>query len=116
MPECQAAGSSCVLWSMRCGATLRKLISCSGPLPSQSRGLHSPGEVNQMKAYEVMLLIDPSLDEEAHAAVVDKASGVITSQGGVVDSSEDWGKRRLAYEVNGLSDGAYTVVHFHASP
>ena len=69
-----------------------------------------------MKAYEVMLLIDPSLDEEAHAAVVDKASGVITSQGGVVDSSEDWGKRRLAYEVNGLTDGAYTVVHFHASP
>jgi small subunit ribosomal protein S6 len=69
-----------------------------------------------MKAYEVMLLIDPSLDEEAYAAVVDKASGVITGLGGVVDSSEDWGKRRLAYEVKGLSDGAYTVTHFHASP
>jgi small subunit ribosomal protein S6 len=69
-----------------------------------------------MKAYEVMLLIDPSLDEEAHAAVVEKASGVITSQGGVVDSTEDWGKRRLAYEVNGLSDGAYAVLHFHALP
>ena len=69
-----------------------------------------------MKAYEVMLLIDPSLDEEALAAVVDKAAGVITSQGGVVDSSENWGKRRLAYEVNGLTDGDYTVIQFHAAP
>jgi small subunit ribosomal protein S6 len=69
-----------------------------------------------MKAYEVMLLIDPSLDEAAHAAVVEKTSGVITSQGGVVDSSEDWGKRRLAYEVKGLTDGVYTVVNFHAAP
>jgi small subunit ribosomal protein S6 len=69
-----------------------------------------------MKAYEVMLLIDPSLDEEAYAAVVEKASGVVTGQGGLVDSSEDWGKRRLAYEVNGLTDGAYTVMHVHASP
>jgi small subunit ribosomal protein S6 len=69
-----------------------------------------------MKAYEVMLLIDPSLDEEALTAVVDKATGVITSQGGVVDASENWGKRRLAYEVNGLTDGDYTVVQFHATP
>jgi small subunit ribosomal protein S6 len=69
-----------------------------------------------MKAYEVMLLIDPSLDEEALAAVVEKATGVITSQGGAVDSTENWGKRRLAYEVNGLADGDYTVVQFHAAP
>ena len=79
-------------------------------------GPNCPGEVNYMKAYEVMLLIDPSLDEEAYAAVIEKASGVITSQGGVVDSSEDWGKRRLAYEIKGLTDGAYTVLHFHAAP
>lgn len=69
-----------------------------------------------MKAYEVMLLIDPSLDEEAHAVVVEKASGVITGLGGLVDSSEDWGKRRLAYEVKGLADGSYTVMQVHASP
>lgn len=38
MPECHTGGPMCLLWSMRTGATLRKLISCSGPLPSQSRG------------------------------------------------------------------------------
>lgn len=69
-----------------------------------------------MKAYELMLLIDPSLDEEAYAAVVAKAAGVVTASGGTVDSSEDWGKRRLAYEVDGLSDGAYTVMQIHANP
>ena len=69
-----------------------------------------------MKAYEVMLLIDPSLDEEALTAVVEKTTGVITSQGGAVDSSENWGKRRLAYEVGGLADGDYTVIQFHAAP
>ena len=69
-----------------------------------------------MKAYEVMLLIDPSLDEEGYAAVVEKAAGIITGLGGTVDSSEDWGKRRLAYEIQKLTDGAYTVMQIHASP
>jgi small subunit ribosomal protein S6 len=69
-----------------------------------------------MKAYEVMLLIDPSLEEEAHAAVVERATGVITSQGGAVDSTDDWGRRKLAFEVDGLTDGHYTVIQFHANP
>jgi small subunit ribosomal protein S6 len=69
-----------------------------------------------VKAYEVMLLIDPSLDEEALAAVIEKTTGVITSQGGAVDSSENWGKRRLAFEVGKLTDGDYTVIQFHATP
>lgn len=69
-----------------------------------------------MKAYEVMLLIDPSLEDEAHAAVVEKASGVVTGLGGTVDSSDDWGKRHLAYEIGGLGDGSYTVMQFHAGP
>ncbi|MDO8963595.1 MAG: 30S ribosomal protein S6 [Coriobacteriia bacterium] len=68
-----------------------------------------------MKAYELMLLTDPSLDEEALAAVVAKAAGIITADGGTVDSSDDWGKRRLAYEVKGFADGSYTVMQVHAS-
>ena len=69
-----------------------------------------------MKAYEVMILTDHSLDEEAHAAVVEKASGVITGLQGVVDSVDEWGKRHLSYEVKGLSDGSYTVMQAHATP
>ncbi len=67
-----------------------------------------------MKAYELMLVLDPSLDEEAHNATVEKINGIITADGGVVDSTEAWGRRRLAYEINNLTDGDYTVVNFHA--
>jgi small subunit ribosomal protein S6 len=67
-----------------------------------------------MKAYELMLMLDPSLDEEARAAQIEKATGIITVDGGVVDSTEAWGRRRLAYEINNLTDGDYTVVQFHA--
>jgi small subunit ribosomal protein S6 len=104
------------LWSVRSGATLRKLHFLLRATPSTVPGPFSPREVNGLKAYELMLLIDPSLDEEALAAVVEKTVGVITSQSGVIDSTENWGKRRLAYEVDGLTDGDYTVVQFHAEP
>jgi small subunit ribosomal protein S6 len=67
-----------------------------------------------MKAYELMLMIDPSLDEEAQAALVERVSGIITVDGGVVDSTEAWGRRRLAFEINNLTDADYTVVQFHA--
>lgn len=69
-----------------------------------------------MKAYELMLIINPSLDEEARAAVLDKAQGLITADGGTVDSTDDWGKRRLAYEIDGVTDGDYFIYQFHATP
>ena len=52
-----------------------------------------------MKAYELLLLLNPSLDEEARAAVLDKTQGVITADGGVVDAVDSWGKRKLAVEI-----------------
>jgi small subunit ribosomal protein S6 len=67
-----------------------------------------------MKAYEVMLIIDPSLDDDARIAVIDKAKGVITAAGGTVDSEDPWGKRRLAFEIDHKTEGDYTVVQFHS--
>lgn len=69
-----------------------------------------------MKAYELMLMLDPSLDEEARAAVLAKVNEVITAPGGVVDNVEEWGKRRLAFEIGKITDGDYTVVDFHTAP
>lgn len=68
-----------------------------------------------MKAYELMLILDPSLEEEARAAVLERVSGIVTADGGVVDSTDEWGKRRLAYEIAGHADGDYVVVAFHAT-
>lgn len=69
-----------------------------------------------MKAYELLLLLNPSLDEESRAAVLDKIQGVITADGGVVDNVDAWGKRKLAFEVDKLNEGDYTLIDFHTAP
>ena len=69
-----------------------------------------------MKAYELLLLLNPSLDEEANAAVLDKIQGVITADGGVVDKVEPWGKRKLAFEIGKITEGDYTLLDFHSAP
>ncbi len=69
-----------------------------------------------MKAYEMLLLLDPSLDEETREGLVEKVQGLITAEGGAVDNVESWGKRRLAYEINDATDGDYVLVDFHHNP
>lgn len=69
-----------------------------------------------MKAYELMLMLTPDLDEERRAEVIKKVEDLIAAQAGVVDNVDSWGKRKLAYEIGGLTDGDYVVVDFHAEP
>ncbi|MDZ4168348.1 MAG: 30S ribosomal protein S6 [Coriobacteriia bacterium] len=69
-----------------------------------------------MKAYELLLLLNPSLDEESRAAVLDKVQNVITADGGVVDNVDPWGKRKLAFELDKLTEGDYTLIDFHTAP
>ncbi len=69
-----------------------------------------------MRNYELMFIIKPDLEEEATAALVDKYTNLITEQGGTVANVDRWGKRRLAYEVNGFNDGYYVIVNFQSEP
>lgn len=69
-----------------------------------------------MKAYELLFFVDPALDEEIRLASMKRIETTITEPGGVVDSVEEWGKRKLAYEINKLTEGVYTLVNFHAQP
>jgi small subunit ribosomal protein S6 len=69
-----------------------------------------------MKAYELLLMLNPSLEEEARAAVLDKIQGVITADGGVVDAVDGWGKRKLAFEIGKITEGEYVLVDFHTIP
>ena len=61
-----------------------------------------------MKAYEL-------LNEETRAAVM-KRIEVALGETGKVDNVEDWGKRKLAFEVDDLTEGDYTLINFHADP
>lgn len=68
-----------------------------------------------MKAYELMLILRPNLEDEARDATLEKVRGLITADGGSVDSEESWGKRRLAHVIDHTEEGDYQVVQFHAN-
>ncbi|GAA3588008.1 hypothetical protein GCM10022198_09440 [Klugiella xanthotipulae] len=65
--------------------------------------------------YELMVILDPEVDERTVAPSLDKFLAVITKSGGSVDKVDIWGKRRLAYEINKKSEGIYAVVDFTAT-
>ena len=66
-----------------------------------------------MKAYEVLYIIRPDLDDETLATNVDKFAEVVTNNGGAELSVDKWGKRRLAYEINDFKDGTYILMNFN---
>lgn len=69
-----------------------------------------------MVKYEVMYIMDPALEEEPRKELVEKFSSLVTQNGGTVDKIDDWGKRRLAYEINDKNEGFYILMHFTADP
>ncbi|MBQ6411285.1 MAG: 30S ribosomal protein S6 [Atopobiaceae bacterium] len=69
-----------------------------------------------MKAYELLFFVDPQITEEVRAGVMKRIDVAITEDGGVIDNVQDWGKRKLAFEVDKLAEGDYTLIDFHADP
>jgi small subunit ribosomal protein S6 len=69
-----------------------------------------------MKAYELLYFVAPSIDEESRATVSKRIETAIAEGNGAIDNVEEWGKRKLAFEVEGLTEGDYTLVNFHADP
>jgi small subunit ribosomal protein S6 len=61
-----------------------------------------------------MLILRPNLDDEAREATLEKVRGILSAEGGTVDSEEAWGKRRLAHEIAHEEEGDYQVILFHA--
>jgi small subunit ribosomal protein S6 len=66
--------------------------------------------------YELMVILDPEIDERTVAPSLDKFLNVIRNDGGSIDKVDVWGRRRLAYEINKKAEGIYAVVNFTASP
>ncbi|MGQ0623108.1 MAG: 30S ribosomal protein S6 [Sporichthyaceae bacterium] len=69
-----------------------------------------------MRRYELMVILDPDLDERTIAPSLEQFLGVIRNGGGTVDKVDVWGKRRLAYEIRKKSDGFYAVIDLAATP
>ena len=64
-----------------------------------------------MREYEVMYIVKP-VEEEAFEALVAKFDNLITANGGTVEKTDRWGKKRLAYEIKDFVDGIYVLVTF----
>ncbi|MBQ9690785.1 MAG: 30S ribosomal protein S6 [Eggerthellaceae bacterium] len=69
-----------------------------------------------MKAYELLFFVAPTIEEEVKLAAMKRIETTITAENGTIDNVEDWGRRKLAYEIADLAEGDYTLVDFHADP
>lgn len=65
-----------------------------------------------MKSYEVMYIINASLDEASKTALMEEMHGVITSFKGTIDNVDDWGLKEFAYEIDDMRKGYYVVTNF----
>ena len=69
-----------------------------------------------MHPYELMVILNPEVDDRTVQPTLDKFLAVVTAQGGKIDNVDVWGRRRLAYEIQKKSEGVYAVVNFTAEP
>lgn len=67
-----------------------------------------------MNKYELALVVNAKIDDEARAAVVEKAKDYIARYNGTVTEVEEWGKKRLAYEIQKMREGYYYFIQFEA--
>jgi len=69
-----------------------------------------------LRQYEIMIILDPEIEERTVAPSLDKYLTVVKTDGGTVDKVDVWGRRRLAYDIKKKGEGIYAVVDFTASP
>jgi small subunit ribosomal protein S6 len=69
-----------------------------------------------MRHYEVMVILDPTLEERTVAPSLDAFLNVVKQDGGSVEKVDVWGRRRMAYEINKHAEGIYAVVDLQANP
>ena len=69
-----------------------------------------------MRHYEMMVILDPDLEERTVAPSLDTFLNVVRQSGGNVDNVDIWGRRRLAYEIQKKSDGIYAVIDMTCEP
>src|SRR3954454_18582419 len=86
-------------------------------LPRRRRGRLSPKEVEtHLRAYEVMVILDPDLEERTVGPSLDTYLNVVRNDGGSIENVDVWGRRRLSYEIDKNAEGIYAVVTLNAEP
>ena len=69
-----------------------------------------------MVKYELALVVNAKIEDDARAAVVEKAKKYVTRYGGQLTDTDEWGKQKLAYEIQKMNEGFYYFINFDAEP
>ena len=69
-----------------------------------------------MRTYELAIVADPRLSEEEFVALVDETKQLVSNRGGELVREESWGKRKLAYPIENLTEGRYTFLYLQMEP
>ena len=69
-----------------------------------------------MNKYEAMYIVTPEMEDEAIKGVIEKFSGIITANGGEIEKTDEWGRKKLAYPIQKKSTGFYQLIEFKAEP
>ncbi len=69
-----------------------------------------------MRQYEMMIIIDPEMDDRQVPAALERYLSVVKNDKGTIDKVDVWGRRRLAYEIKKRSEGIYAVINFTSDP
>ncbi len=65
-----------------------------------------------MTKYELVVVLSSKIEDEERAAAMEKVKGYVSAAGGTISDIDEWGKRRLAYEIQKMKEGYYSFVHF----
>lgn len=83
--------------------------------PNRTGGQRPKGGKSSMNKYELALIVNAKIEDDVRTATVEKAKEYITRFGGTVTEVEEWGKKKLAYEIQKMSDGFYYFIQFEAA-
>ena len=75
-------------------------------------GARDHKEVQNMNKYELAVVLNVKLEDEERAAAIEKITNYITRFGGTVTNIDEWGKKRLAYEIQKMKEGFYYFIQF----
>ena len=67
-----------------------------------------------MNKYELALVVNAKIEDEARSKVVEDVKGLVTRFGGTITDVEEWGKKKLAYDIQKMSEGFYYFIRFEA--
>ena len=88
-----------------------KIIPCLLQL-RVSRIVHEEVQI-KMRTYEIMYVVRPNIEDEARKALVERFKNILTNDGAEIIEEKDWGKRRLAYEIEDFKEGYYNIVRIN---